>query len=141
VGQYRNGTQRLYQRMTVQTFYVDNSDSVLLADTSPALALNVGAVSANGLVTFTAFVTDTSGVQRVVATYTDGKGAWRSVDLSPTANPVIWSATLPLTTGIDFVVQSVDGAGNIWINDNRGEYFKVNGGAIVGEVYLPLVVR
>jgi hypothetical protein len=62
-------------------------------------------------------VSDTSGVLRVVATYTtgsgsDGVGTWQSVELTPESDGR-WSGTLPATSPVWFFIQAVDVAGNV----------------------------
>ena len=91
-------------------------------------------------------VTDNSGVQRVVVTYTTGprddglgnfRGEWLSVELTSNGNGT-WSGTIPGGDNTSFFIQAVDTAGNVAADDNNGRYFKVGTSE---SIYLPLVIR
>jgi len=82
--------------------------------------------------------TDLSDVVRVGATYTLGDGVWHTTALTRSAaNPNLWTGTIPHQETIEWIVQAVDGAGNVAINDNKGAYLGTPG----YRVWLPLIAH
>jgi len=70
---------------------------------------------------------------------TDGM-EWTSI--APSRVGDVWSVTLPLMSGrlpenLSFVVQAVDGAGNVAYSSNKGASYS----SARGMVYLPLVIK
>jgi surface protein len=122
------GTERLYNTLDFEVFY--GADD---AEFQPPLISRVNAsVSPNPGVTFTAVVMDppdpnnqTSGVYRVVVTYTTGEGdppTWQSGDLAQVPDTNLWIGTFPITGSIDFFIQAIDGSGNVGMYAGNG-YF------------------
>jgi len=121
-GQYRLGVLRLYPEMTV---YIYKSYA---EDTQPPRVLDVEQVSAQDVVTVTVAAQDEgSSIHEVWVTYTEdrvgGQGRWQSVALRHKEGKV-WQGTVPITRPIRYMVQVVDGAGNVAVADNDGAYFR-----------------
>jgi hypothetical protein len=144
LGQYNDddGTERLYNQMTFDTYYSTSSDTV-----PPAILHTDGvldAVHTRGALKVEA--TDGSGVRRVVVAYTDGQGAWNSQDLVYDAAALKWVGAITGTLETRYFVQVVDGAGNVSVDDNKGQYHLLAPSVRLIPtsstlVYLPLVVR
>jgi hypothetical protein len=133
-GQYAEpATQRLWHSLTYDVYYSMADDEV-----HPT----VWRVDSSRLATsawFAVEVTDDSGVERVVVTYSVGDGQWESVDLSPAGSGDRWKGRLALTNGkesVHFFVQAVDLAGNVTTSNNKGEFFEP-----LYKAYLPVVLR
>jgi hypothetical protein len=116
-GQYHpEGIERLYRSMSFDIYYSDSSDytpptatvSSWLLDDKIQLAVNA---------------TDASGIHRVVATFTASDRHWRSVDLiwDPTAQR--WRGEIPASSSVEYFVQVIDNAGNVFVDDNDGAYY------------------
>ena len=131
--QYTNpGTERLYNSLTYEIYYSTDEDQMV-----PTIWL-VEAKQGLRRADFSVDVTDDSGIERVVVTYSLGDGRWRSFDLAYDAESGRWRGELALVGGesVSCLVQAVDGAGNIATSDNKGLFFEP-----VYEIYLPLLVR
>ena len=83
-----------------------------------------------------------SGIEEVWITHTDGYGAWTSISLKQEQDGS-WTGRLPAALGVDYIVQVVDKAGNVTIDDNAGRYYLINGGTGSSgyRVYLPMNIR
>ena len=109
-------TERLYETFTTDIYYSPTAD-----ETPPQIGRVTYQVLSDAI-RVTVPVSDTSGVQRVVATYTngagaDGRGAWQSVEMAP-AGTGVWAGAIPLLSPTWFFVQAVDVAGNIAADAN-----------------------
>jgi len=138
-GQYNQqaGKQRLYDEISANVYYSNSDDWV------PPVIRQVTLTSEQSLATISVQVTDTgSGVEEVLLTSTDGGGYWRSILLKQSPSGA-WQGSLPAPTGLDYIVQAVDKAGNVTVDDNEGHYFLVGGGT--GDAgwigCLPLVIK
>ncbi|HIC89664.1 MAG TPA: hypothetical protein EYP04_09730 [Anaerolineae bacterium] len=114
-GQYRSAGQveRVYSEMTFDIFSSTSDDR-----TPPEIMRvlrNWTSVSVE--------VQDPSGVLLVVMTYTDNQGGWASFELAPVPGSDWWRGMIPAAGAIEFIVQAVDGSGNVAIADNDGRYF------------------
>ena len=146
LGQYdsESGVQRVFDRMSFDTYYSDS------ADRTPGEVTHVDAVLdvALGKGLFKVEATDPSGVNRVVVAYTEGAGTWSSQDLTFDAPSAKWTGAITGTANTRYFVQIVDGAGNITIDDNKGRYHPllpplplVEGRALERRIYLPTIQR
>jgi hypothetical protein len=136
LGQYdsQSQTERLYDQLSFDVYYHTGS-----ADwTAPSIDC-VGSKLGPQEATVTVMAYDASGIQTVVVAYTDGQGAWASVELASTGG--MWSGTFPATLGSQYFVQVVDQAGNVQVGDNNGRYFTPGEGCCLNEIHLPLVQR
>jgi hypothetical protein len=113
VGQFDSTTnvERIYNAVSIDVYHSPTAD-----DAPPQLGAPVYLEIGNQI-RVTVPVSDTSGVLRVVATYTtgggsDGHGTWQSVELAPETDNQ-WGGTLPITAPAWFFVQAVDVAGNV----------------------------
>ena len=129
-GQYRgaDGLQRVYDEVQV-SLYTSTSD-----DWSAPAIQGVTHTFSGTLATVAVTATDTGGICRVVATYTDGGGTWQTVNLANTGGDT-WQGELPLSGNPEYLIQVVDGAGNVAVDDNNGSYYHPY------TVYLPVVFR
>ncbi|MBX2997161.1 MAG: hypothetical protein KF893_01530 [Caldilineaceae bacterium] len=146
LGQYDSatGTQRVFDRMSFDTYYSDSPDRSLAEIHHIDAVLDV--VAGKGI--FKVETTDASGVNRVVIAYTEGTGTWTSQDLLYDQAAVKWTGLITATTNTRYFVQVVDGAGNIAIDDNKGQYYPLlpplplaQGRALDNRLYLPAVTK
>jgi hypothetical protein len=109
-GQYEaaSGVERLYERVEVAEYYSASADHE-----APAIR-SVRRAPAGGEQALTVEAEDASGVLAVVATWTEGTGAWTSVELAPGGGAGTWTARLPAVATV--VVQAVDRAGNVAVD-------------------------
>ena len=124
---------RAYTAMHFRLFYTPDTTTALGAGSALAAPPSVTDVTATvdgTSVTVRATLgPDAAGVQEVWTTYTDPAGsqpAWTSADLSRTpAQPDVWSTTFtdPTAPASDFMVQAVNGAGEVALDDNQGAFF------------------
>lgn len=147
LGQYNSaeGTERIYDRMSFETYYSNSADS------DPPTVIHLDGVlnPATGTASIKVEAEDASGVTRVVVAYTDGQGQWLSHDLTYNKSVHKWSGTLTATAATHYFIQVVDGAGNIAVNDNKGRYHQpavplpLLQGRLLNQprVYLPLLAR
>jgi hypothetical protein len=107
-------TERLYNSMALETYYVDQSST----DNEGPVIWGFGSeIGASGVISFAVTVSD---AQRVLITYAltngDGTGELQSLELSlsPSGDPSLWIgsiAGLPATA--EFFIQAIDDAGNV----------------------------
>ena len=143
--------QRQYSSVGVRLFYSGNTTTYPTSQNSsntPALAAaptisrvdaNVSGDSAGGYtVAFATHVVGdpAAGIQDVWVTYTGvhqpsvGTGEWESLELTQSStDSTLWSASLVgLTAGqvnaLQFVVQAVNGVGEVSMDDNGGAYYQ-----------------
>ena len=112
------GTQRRFTALAGNVFYAPPS----VTDFTPSSFGPVSLTRADDTVGFAVDVTDNvggeAGVKRVVALYRDVGGLWKSVEMSRGASR--WSGSGPLVgTDVEWVIQAVDGAGNIAVTANK----------------------
>ena len=108
-GQYKGGiwygTERLYDEISFDLYYASPDN-----ETTPPTIENVSLNKINDNVSITVNASDKSGIQRVLVTYTDGKGEWKSEDLNKTGD--LWTCEIPINEITEFFVQAVDNNGN-----------------------------
>jgi Peptidase family C25 len=112
------GTQRRFTALAGNVFYTPPS----ITDFTLPTFGPVSVTRAGGTVGFAVDVTDNvggeAGVKRVVALYRDASGLWKSVEMSRGSSR--WSGAGPLVgTDVEWIIQAVDGAGNIGITANK----------------------
>ena len=117
-GQYKGSTvatpflegrmERLYDELAFQLYYASPD-----AETTPPV-INVSHRN-NHNVTISVNASDESGIQRVLVTFTDGEGEWRSKDLNKTSEQ--WTCTIPIDVISEFFVQAVDNNGNVAVGN------------------------
>jgi len=121
LGQYNSATntERLYDRMNFATYFSASQDAVPPAITHVDGVLypssNQGALKIEAA--------DPSGIIRVVVAYTDGQQAWHSQDLLFDSATYKWTGVVTATIATRYFVQAVDGAGNVAVDDNKGQYY------------------
>jgi hypothetical protein len=134
LGQYHAQTQteRLYDELSFDVYYHTTSD-----DWTPPSVTGVDSELWAGSASISVAAQDDSGIHAVVIAYTDGRGIWDSVNL--TESESAWSGSFPASEDAQFIVQVVDGAGNVAVDDNGGLYFGLDEG-VFSTVYLPVVL-
>lgn len=133
LGQYDSAsqTERLYRKMTFDVYYHDSS-----SDWTPPTVGNVSSMLEEGQLSVTVYAADASGLQAVIATYTNRTGTWESVELEATDSG--WTGSFSVGANTRYFVQVVDGAGNVAVADNNGRYFAPQQGLYI--MHLPLMI-
>lgn len=119
-GQYNPnlGQQRIFNNIKFDLYYhTDPSDLVL-----PEVYLTSSRLEGH-TATVTVTTSDTSGIEGVVITYTNGKGTWNATENMTKGSGEQWSGTFAAESNTQFLIHSIDKAGNVAINDNEGRYF------------------
>ncbi|MEM7275390.1 MAG: hypothetical protein AAF547_20110 [Actinomycetota bacterium] len=118
------GTTRLFEQMEFEVFYRDPGSG---ADQAPPVFSGINSkvqTAADGrtFLVITARVEDPSGVERVLAQVAEDPDAdtpWTPVELTQ-QGPNTWSGALQITGDlIEFLVQAVDGNGNVALSTNK----------------------
>jgi len=124
MGQYHSAQQaeRTYNSLAFDLFYSASAD--WLAPTIAAVALTPAGPDLRIGVT----ASDVSGIQRAAVAYTNGQGVWQSLDLEHNTSSQQWVGSIP--AGAEWLVQVVDGAGNVRLSTTSLE---------TTTVYLPLI--
>ena len=143
LGQYDPGSKqsRLYKDIDIEMIYSISTDV-----SKPDLLVVDGLYNPKtGTVEVKVGATDSSGIQKVVASYTQDSGntgIWSSLELKYDSVRAKWMGRFKGSTSTRFYVSVIDGAGNMETANNKGQYF-VPGPTeeALGSfsVYLPLV--
>lgn len=133
LGQYHkpSKTQRLFNQLNLKTYYSISDDYI-----APTLS-NIQSDRVNGDITVSAQAIDASGIYEMIVTWNDNQGQWRSKSLTITGNQ--WQTTFEGDTETPFIIQAVDNAGNVSLDDNEGQYFYV--AVKDNNTYLPIVIK
>jgi hypothetical protein len=126
-------TQRLYGAMDVDVYFT------LSDDWDAPLIHRIGSVQRDDVVTVTVEAEDPSGLHGIVVAYSAGDGNWSSVDLDLAAG--VWSGTFPGDAATEFIVQVVDGAGNVTAFTREGRYMRPGDSYRLRRAFLPLVIQ
>jgi hypothetical protein len=112
------GIERLYNSVAYDVYCSASPDV-----TPPTLKL-VNVTQESDALRFVARASDASGIVRAVAVYTAGAGSWDALELTHDATGDVWVGELTGVAGeITFMVQAVDGAGNVGVSRAKGHYF------------------
>jgi hypothetical protein len=138
------GALRVLEQLRLRIYY---QDSTIADDTQPPVIRWVDTNVSLDQVEVTLDVTDPnqgtgqhSGVMEVVVLYSMGDGLWKT-DVPAVQSPDgKWHLAFGLPPGrhgfdLSFIVQAVDGAGNVVVSSNKGEAFSARTGAL----FLPLL--
>lgn len=140
MGQYNPPDQqtRLYDTMEFDLYYSLSTDQ-----SPPQVTVVDGLYNyITDRVNVKVGASDPAGVQRAVATYTQGNGSWNSVELSYDAISHKWTGSFPADVSSRYFVQVVDGVGNVAYAINKGLYFTPAVDPYpTCSIYLPLVMR
>jgi len=120
-GQYRYPhVERLYDRLTFDVYYSTSMDY------RPPVIWEAQFTDSPQGADFNVWVSDTSGIQRVLVTYTQGDGQWRSIDLQDVGMGEHWFGFVPRLngSGLEFFIQAVDTAGNVAVHTDKGRFFR-----------------
>ncbi len=136
-GSTTTDTRLTYSGLDLHLFYSDNTGSYngnVPALAAPPTISDVTSTTDDALVNVSATVAGepSAGIQEVWVTYTTnsaGSQGWASTDLtqSPT-DSTLWTGSFPAPAGGDptqglFMVQAVNGVGEVSMNNNDGYYF------------------
>jgi hypothetical protein len=145
LGQFNHATQteRVYDHLSFATYFSTSPDA------QPPAVIHVAGVlgSSAGRGQVKVEAGDPSGVLRVVVAFTDGTGTWHSQDLGFSAAAQKWTGAITATIQTRYFVQVVDGAGNVAVEDNKGNYFgfppavPLAVGRNPNMLYLPLLLK
>ncbi|RLC94306.1 MAG: hypothetical protein DRI77_11060 [Chloroflexi bacterium] len=128
-----SGVERLYTELTLRVYYTDTEDYM------PPSIWSVESTRMGGTATFKIKASDDeSGVAEVRINYEYAPSLWTSVGLTYSSSTGLWEGEA--NTSLDefnYVVQVIDGAGNVSSSSNKGLYFA----AEPNYLYLPLVMR
>ena len=111
VGQFNASTEveRLYDTQRYDVYYSNSLDF-----TPPVISATQSCYT-DGTLSVTATITDTEGVLRGVLTYTDGAGAWQSINLTQGQDNG-WEIALVAPEDVQYLLQAVDNNGNTsWV--------------------------
>jgi hypothetical protein len=133
-GTENQGVEKLFEQMTFEVYYADESEEDFLA---PSIWEVDGMVVEGGAV-FRVIVQDDAGVERVVVSYSEDGEHWQTADLSPNSLSGYWEGELTGLSGeVSGFIQAVDGAGNVNTSADKGLFFERE----EHDVYLPAVLR
>jgi hypothetical protein len=113
------GTERRY---TMLTGFVPYSNS---PDVTPPTILETHAANVGDVVTFLARVEDDvpDNVARVLVVYKpEQSDTWGVLDLVHEPATDRWTSSTPLTGTVQYTVYALDGAGNVGLSTNKGEF-------------------
>jgi hypothetical protein len=131
-GSQDTGTLRRFTELTFTVVYSDGLDF-----TPPAI-WQVASGLSSGTTSFQVSADDASGIEQVLVTYSADGQHWQSADLTYRAYTNLWEGSVPgLTAEAIYFVQVMDGAGNVTVSDNKGQYFVPQ----EHRVYLPVVLK
>jgi Bacterial Ig-like domain (group 3) len=123
------GTERLFNSMAAQVYYLPATSPYAGDFTPPTIGSTQSTVSASA----TSFVVQVSPaaapVRQVLVLYTDGAhpGAWTAVSLSSSNNQTWTGSGAPTPSGqVQYIVQALDGAGNVAVSNNEGTAFNAS---------------
>ena len=136
LGQYNSEqqTERLYDHLSFDIYYhTDATDWI-----PPTIGM-MNSTFASGSVSVTVTARDLSGIHAVVIAYTEGTGYWHSIALEN--NGITWSGSYTGTLATHFLVQAVDGVGNVKVYDKQGMYYQPGDGFATYMIYLPIVTK
>ncbi len=112
------GIQRRFTALSGNVFYTAPS----VTDFTPSSFGPVEVTKADTTVAFAVDVTDdvggANGVKRVLALYKDASGVWKSIEMSHSSPR--WSGAGPLSgNDVEWIIQAVDGSGNVAVTSNK----------------------
>ena len=125
--------ERLYTQIRLRVYYTDTGDYM------PPSIWSVESTKMGNTASFQVQASDDeSGVSQVQISYEYAPGLWGSIGLNYAANTGLWEGDANTTLDeFNYVVQVIDGAGNVSYSSNKGLYFA----AAPEYIYLPLVLR
>ena len=112
------GIQRRFTALSGNVFYTAPN----VTDFTPSSFGPVEVTKADTTVAFAVDATDdvggAGGVKRVLALYKDASGVWKSIEMSHSSPR--WSGAGPLSgNDVEWIIQAVDGAGNVAVTSNK----------------------
>lgn len=133
-GQFRPADDklRLFSRMSFDLFYSTSEDF-----TPPSVVVS-SSLRGGRLLQVQAVATDISGIHAALVAFSANDGHWRFIKMIREEGSDVWRALVPVSSGLEYIVQVVDGAGNVTIDDNAGLYHRT---PYTHKVHLPLVLR
>jgi len=121
-GQTRPGTgagetQRLVDQINLDVLYSSSTDF------APPLLSSVGSIVDGGTATLFAHTSDSSGVARVVAFFTEGGAVWKFVTLHLVSGDLYTGTAAVTVPKIESAFFSQDSAGNVGYTTDKGTLF------------------
>jgi Mg-chelatase subunit ChlD len=140
LGQYHPSrrTERLYSSLALDEYYSASDDY------EPPIVEWVRGNQAGTRIAFAVRAHDPSGIAAVVLVFTDNGGAWESTQLAWSSMRQVWEGSVPL--GVEGLLQVVDGAGNLTVDDNGGRLYRAQDVTPPppppsSRIFLPLALR
>jgi Bacterial Ig-like domain (group 3) len=123
------GTERLFNSIAAQVYYLPPTSPYAADFTPPTIGSTQSSVSPSAA-TFTVQVSPAvAPVTEVLVLYTDGvnPGKWTAVNLT-SSNGQTWTGSgAPTPSGqVQYIVQALDGAGNVAVSNNEGTAFNAS---------------
>lgn len=115
-----NSTEFTFNNMQLTVYYSNSADTTAPLFVDPGAS---GFHTVSGVIaSFSASVSDASGIYRVIVTYDDHRtNQWNSFDLTFNSNTNKWEGFLSLKGSITYYVQALDNAGNLGIISLTGQ--------------------
>ncbi len=121
------GTQRLFNSISAQVYYLPTASSLENDFTPPTIDYSEASSSTSSLGFEVQVTPSAAPVDGVLVLYTDATtpGTWTGVDLSSTNGGQTWTGTgSPAPSGqVQYLVEAVDAAGNVAVSNNEGTDF------------------
>ena len=123
------GTERLFNSISAEVYYLPGT-SPFAADFTPPTIDSTQSSASSSATSFEVQVSPASApVRQVVVLYTDGvkPGTWTALNLS-SSNGQTWtgSGTATPSGQVQYIVQALDGAGNVAVSNNEGTAFNAS---------------
>ena len=123
------GTERLFNSMAAQVYYLPATSPYAGDFTPPTIDSTQSSVTP-GAASFVVQVSPAAApVRQVLVLYTDGAnpGRWTAVSLSSPNNQTWTGSGAPTPSGqVQYIVQALDGAGNVAVSNNEGTAFNAS---------------
>ncbi len=134
-------TERLHSKMSFMVYYSNYCDKKPpeITDPDPETPHNLSGLTAEFSVEATDNAEGDTGVFRVLITYTDNLGEWKSKDLNYNIGTGKWEGSMTVTADTDYMVQAVDNAGNASQLSVTGMDKNINGEDYGSEYKWPLI--
>ena len=112
------GTQRRFTSLAGNIFYTGPGVTDFASPSFGPVDVTKAGTTVGFAVNITDNVGGESGVKRVVALYRDGSQVWKSIEMSRSSPR--WSGAGPLQgQSVEWMIQAVDGSGNVAVTSNK----------------------
>jgi hypothetical protein len=132
MGNQDDGVLRRFTEVTFTVVYSDSSDH------TPPVIWGVKGTIIGETASVKVSAGDASGIERVLITYSATGQHWHSADLTYQESTGFWEGSMTgMTEEVTYFVQVMDGAGNVTLSANKGQYFAPEEHAL----FLPVIMR